>query len=43
VPEQMRPLMVLQGIKPTEKISRERFKGIFEEMRKRFQRPKKDP
>jgi thiol-disulfide isomerase/thioredoxin/mono/diheme cytochrome c family protein len=36
VPAQMRPMMMLNGVKMPEKMSREEFTKIYDEMRKRF-------
>jgi hypothetical protein len=43
IPEQFKPLLMLQGIKVPERITREEFGAVFEEMRKRFQKPKAKP
>jgi peroxiredoxin len=43
IPEQLKPLLMLQGIKVPERITREEFGAVFEEMRKRFQKPKAKP
>ncbi len=42
IPDRWRPMLFLQGVKIPEKINREEFTKLFEEMRKRFpqQRPK---
>ena len=36
IPAQMRPMMVLSGVKLPEKMSREEFTKLYDEMRKRF-------
>jgi peroxiredoxin len=36
IPEQMKPFLLLNGIKLPEKITRQEFKVMFEEMRKKF-------
>jgi hypothetical protein len=38
IPEQMKPLLLIGGVKLPEKITREQFRVLFEEMRKRFPR-----
>ncbi len=40
-PEQLKPLMTLQGMKVPEKITREEFNRLFERLPKGFGRPKK--
>ncbi|HEV3142800.1 MAG TPA: redoxin family protein [Gemmataceae bacterium] len=43
IPEQMKALIPLVGVKIPDKITREEFEKLFEEMRQRFdRRPKKD-
>jgi hypothetical protein len=39
IPDQLKPFMKLNNIEVPDRISREQFKVMFEEMRKRFQRP----
>ena len=36
IPDQMKPLLGLNGAKSPEKITREQFREMYEEMRKRF-------
>jgi hypothetical protein len=43
IPDRLKPLLMLQGIKVPERITREEFGAVFEEMRKRFQKPKAKP
>jgi peroxiredoxin len=38
IPEQMKPLLLVGGVKLPEKITREEFRVLFEQMRKRFPR-----
>ena len=43
IPEQMKLYLKLQGIKIPERITREEFGPVFEELRKRFQKSKPKP
>jgi hypothetical protein len=40
IPEQMRPLMLLNGLRLPERMDRAQFTKVYEEMRKKFQRKK---
>ena len=40
IPEQLKLYLKLQGVKIPERISRQEFMPVYEEMRKRFQKPK---
>jgi peroxiredoxin len=44
IPERLRPLILVSGVKLPDKLTREEFRKLFEEMRKRFpsRRPDKD-
>jgi peroxiredoxin len=44
IPERLRPLLLASGVKLPDKVTREEFRKLFEEMRKRFpsRRPDKD-
>jgi thiol-disulfide isomerase/thioredoxin len=45
IPEQMRPFLMASGVKLPERITREDFRKLYQEMRKRFQqnRPRPNP
>jgi peroxiredoxin len=43
IPERLRPLLMLGGVRLPDRISREEFRPLFEEMRRRFQRNRQAP
>jgi mono/diheme cytochrome c family protein len=43
IPEQMLPLLKLSGAKLPERLDREQFRRLFDEMRRRFERPPPRP
>ncbi len=43
IPEQMKPMLLLNGVKLPEKMTREEFRKVYAEMRKRFQKKKPAP
>jgi hypothetical protein len=43
IPAEMKPFLKLQGLKLPDRVTREQFRTMYEEMRKRFQKPKAKP